>query len=101
MSVFLCLSLGYYNSDNCTVYRVNWLHAKARKERWEEEMELVMSEMNWTVNCFCHHERVWKQRAEEAKSPGHMAYAWKQSQTWGKWARVAEDTFGGLKVAEN
>ena len=60
-------------------------------------MELVKNEMDWTVNCFHHHERIWKQRAEEVTSPGHIAYAWKQSSTWGKWARTAEDVFGALK----
>jgi hypothetical protein len=79
------------------VYRVNWLRAKARKERWEEEMVLVMSEMDWTANSFHHHEKIWKQRAEEAKGPGHIAYAWKQNSTWGRWAKIAEDTFGALK----
>jgi len=76
---------------------VNWLRTKARKERWEEEMELVVSEMDWTTNCFQYHERVWRQRAEEAKSPGHIAYAWKQSSTWGGWAKVAKGTFKTLK----
>ena len=79
------------------VHRVNWLCAKARKERWEEEIELVTSEMDWTVHCFQHHEGVWKQRAENAKRPGEIAYAWKQSSTWEQWARRAGDTFRTLK----
>jgi len=61
----------------------------------------VTSEMDWTVKCFHHHEGVWKQRAQEANGPGHVAYGWKQSQTWGKWARTAENTFRGLKDAGN
>ena len=68
-------------SHSILVYRVNWLRAKARKERWEEEIELVRSEMDWTLNCFQHHEKEWKQRAKEAKSPGCVAYAWRQSST--------------------
>ena len=60
-------------------------------------MELVMSEMNWTVNCFQHYEKIWKQRAEEAESPGHAAYAWKQNSTWGKWVETAGNTFRELK----
>jgi hypothetical protein len=85
------------NNYSGSVYRVNWLRAKARKERWEEEMELVVSEMGWTTNCFKRYEGIWKQRAEEATRPGHIAYAWKQSSTWGKWARTAEETFRALK----
>jgi hypothetical protein len=53
--------------------------------------------MDWTVNSFQQHERIWKGRAEETKSPGHIAYAWKQSSTWGKWAKTAEETFRALK----
>jgi len=85
------------SDDFVSVYRVNWLCAKARKERWEEELELVASEMDWTVNCFEYHERMWEQRADEAKSPGKIAYAWKQRSTWGKWAKTAKDTFGALE----
>ena len=48
-------------------------------------MELVESEMGWTANCFWHHERIWRQIAEEARGPGHIAYAWKQSSTWARW----------------
>jgi len=80
------------------VYRVNWLRAKARKERWEEEMELVVGEMSWTVNCFKHHERAWKQRGEEGKGLGETAYAWKQKSMWGKWVKLAEDAFETSKV---
>ena len=79
------------------VYRVNWLRAKARKERWEEEVELVTSEMGWTVNCFEYHMRIWKERAEVAKGAGQMAYAWKRKSTWEKWAELAKDTLETMK----
>lgn len=81
----------------CLVYRVNWLRAKARKERWEEEIELIQNEMDWTINSFHYHQKIWKQRVDEAESPGHRAYAWKQSSTWAGWAKTAEITFRGLK----
>ena len=68
-----------------------------RKERWEEEMELVTNEMDRTVNCFQYHERIWEERADRARGPGQMAYAWKQSSTWGSWAKTARDTFEALK----
>jgi hypothetical protein len=79
------------------VYRVNWLRAKARKKRWEEELELVKSEMSWTVNCFQYHEEVWKKRAEAAKSPGQVAYGWKLKSGWEKWAKLAEIEFKTVK----
>ena len=75
------------------VYRVNWLRAKARKERWEEEIDLVENEMEWTTRCFHYHEERWRQRALNAKGPGERAYAWKQNSTWGEWVATANDTF--------
>jgi hypothetical protein len=38
------------------VYRVNWLKAKARWNRWEEELSLVQHEMGWTIGWFKHQE---------------------------------------------
>ena len=57
----------------------------------------MMCEMNWTINTFQYYENLWEKRAKEAKSPGHRAYAWKQSSTWERWAKTAKDTFGLLK----
>jgi hypothetical protein len=34
--------------DKPTVYRVNWLRAKARYDWWSEEHILIPNEMNWT-----------------------------------------------------
>ena len=34
------------------VYQINWLRARAKKFRWEEEVWLVPQEMSWTVNFF-------------------------------------------------
>lgn len=62
-------------------------------------MQLVMSEMDWTVRCFQYHGGIWKQRAEKAEYPGHKAYAWKQRSTWNEWAKAAEIIFGALKGA--
>ncbi|KAG2048679.1 hypothetical protein BDR06DRAFT_975873 [Suillus hirtellus] len=41
-------------------YRVNWLKAKARWNRWEERLSLVQHEMGWTV-------LVWKAFTAEAE----------------------------------
>ncbi|KAG1901611.1 uncharacterized protein F5891DRAFT_979428 [Suillus fuscotomentosus] len=35
--------------DELLVYRVHWLKAKARWQRWEEELSLVQHEMGWTL----------------------------------------------------
>lgn len=79
------------------VYRVNWLRAKARKERWEEEMKLVRKEMDWTVNCFKFKAKLWKEMAEGAKKEGHRAYGWKQNWMWETQVKTAAATFESLK----
>ncbi len=42
-------SYGSYSTNPILVYRVSWLRAKARFSRWSEELQLVESEMKWTV----------------------------------------------------
>lgn len=60
-------------------------------------MELVKNEMDWTISCFEHKERTWKEMAEVTEKSGHRAYAWKQSWMWGRWAKTAAATFKSLK----
>jgi hypothetical protein len=36
--------MGLIYTDDA-VYRVNWLHAKARADRWAEELKIVKKEM--------------------------------------------------------
>lgn len=76
------------------VYRVNWLRAKARVARWEEEKKIVSNEMVWTVNSFKHEQNIWKARAEVANSqPGLLAYAEKQADLWADFAAHAQGMF--------
>ena len=49
-------------SEQYTVYRVSWLQAKARCDRWAEELRLVELEMGWTVNWFKQREKQWMER---------------------------------------
>ncbi|KAG2091658.1 uncharacterized protein F5147DRAFT_586160, partial [Suillus discolor] len=41
-------------------YRLNWLKAKARWQRWEEELSLVQHEMGWTVGWFRYKKEEWE-----------------------------------------
>jgi hypothetical protein len=73
------------------VYRVNWLRAKARFNRWEEEVNIVQHEMEWTVRWFEYQYHVWDGRAEESMEKGqagHASYAWKQQEMWNKLIRL-------------
>jgi hypothetical protein len=80
-----------------SVYRINWLRAKARLNRWEEELELVVAEMGWTVATFKHNAGVWHKRAVEClgneENRGKQSYALQQESNWLRWAAEARITF--------
>ncbi|KAH6884721.1 hypothetical protein BKA70DRAFT_1237497 [Coprinopsis sp. MPI-PUGE-AT-0042] len=76
--------------ENCStspyleeLYRVNWLRARSRADRWKEEVTLLKCEMEWVLNFFSY-------KADEAKAwatmrrkdPGHRAYACKKAEMW-------------------
>jgi hypothetical protein len=65
--------------------RINWLRAKARYDRWKEELQIVENEMKWTLLWFSYHERNWEKRSEDAGTKGlegHRCYAEKQAIVW-------------------
>ena len=74
-------------TDDILVYRITWLRAKNRFERWEEEEKLVSRDMECTINWFNNSMVKWNNLAEEAKEQGltgHSAYAYQQADTWSK-----------------
>ena len=84
------------------VYRVNWLRARAQKNRWEEEILLTQYEMKWVVNYFNHMALKWRSRcnvwtgvplADGRVARGHQAYAEKQIAMWNELGRVSDITF--------
>ncbi|KAG1787048.1 uncharacterized protein HD556DRAFT_1312999 [Suillus plorans] len=80
-------------------YRVNWLKAKARWNRWQEELRLVRHEMGWTINWFKYHQNEWERRGGQATRPGHQAYAYQQVLMWGRFVEEAEKNFNGCSLA--
>ncbi|KAG2341746.1 hypothetical protein BDR05DRAFT_887861 [Suillus weaverae] len=74
-------------------YRVNWLKAKARWRRWEEELTLTRHEMRWTISWFHHQKTQWLRRSMEAMKSGHQAYGHRQVLLWQMFADNAEDKF--------
>jgi hypothetical protein len=79
---------------------VNFLRAKARYDRWEEELKIIRHEMKWCVLYFQHYRDVWKVCAEESGTKeGHKAYAYKQMVMWEKFMQEGQDRFGG-KMAQ-
>ena len=90
-----------YHLTNLTlVYRVSWLRAKARFSRWSEELCLVESEMQWTVNWFWWKMEQWKKRlidlADEDRPTGLDCYCHKQMALWHSLAEQAQTKFSTL-----
>jgi hypothetical protein len=87
----------------CPVYRVNWLRAKARRDRWDEELKLVKHEMSWVVLWFQHQRVVWEGRVDNsniADKPGHRMYALKQVDLWHRLESRARRRFLGKMVVD-
>jgi hypothetical protein len=106
-----------------TVYRVHWLKAKSRRDRWREEHILLASEMEWTELFFRHRASRWKFLAAESsgiasstirtsdseqlqdpnishkgKSEGHLCYALKLESMWDRLAQQAVAHFSAVKA---
>jgi hypothetical protein len=85
------------------VTRVNWLRAKARNKRWEEEVLILKHEMIWTQMWFEHHKQKWEKRMVVAKMAlrmGHHAYAAKQVRIWSRFWEHARTEFENVsKIA--
>ncbi|EAU83280.2 hypothetical protein CC1G_13152 [Coprinopsis cinerea okayama7 len=86
------------DSDNSIylneLYRVNWLRAKARLDRWKEEHVLLRSEMDWVINFFTMREqRCLSWAGLTSQQPGHSAYAFRQAEMWRLLASDAKMSF--------
>jgi hypothetical protein len=106
------------------VYRVHWLKAKSRRDRWQEEQILLASEMEWTELFFRHRASRWKTLASESsaiashathpsesgqpqdanlspkgRSKGHICYALKLESMWNRLAQQAAVQFGAVKAS--
>ncbi|KAI5886256.1 uncharacterized protein SCHCODRAFT_02672509 [Schizophyllum commune H4-8] len=72
------------------LYRVSFLQAKCRLERWEEEERLVSHEMLWTRLAFKKQQGTWQAAGDAARSStegaGWAAYAYNQADMWGSLA---------------
>ncbi|KAI6008061.1 hypothetical protein EDC04DRAFT_2582223, partial [Pisolithus marmoratus] len=70
-------------------YRINWLNARARRDRWVEEVSLVRHEMLWTVLWFEYQKSIWEKRALHSVDAGKEAYANKQIGLWSDFSKTA------------
>jgi hypothetical protein len=77
-----------------TVHRVNFLRAKARMDRWNEELKIVHKEMGWTIRGFMFYAKRWRGfKAKTLHWPGKAEYAAKQEAMWMEKAQAAVQCF--------
>jgi hypothetical protein len=100
--IFLLILIYIKNNNNnhLSGYRINWLRAKARYDRWKEEKIWVVNEMKWVQNWFGYKKNWWTRRAEECEKEGkqgHAVYAWKQAGLWDGFMNKAEEAFKLIK----
>ncbi|KAG2745656.1 hypothetical protein P692DRAFT_20741228, partial [Suillus brevipes Sb2] len=77
-------------------YRVHWLHTKALRDRWAEELLLVGHEMRWTIDFLAHKAQTWLDRAQHDLEPGRhgrRCYAIRQAQMFRLLAEDAQAHF--------
>ncbi|KAI6040548.1 hypothetical protein EDC04DRAFT_2993623 [Pisolithus marmoratus] len=79
-------------------YRINWLKARARRDRWKEEVSLVGHEMLWAGLWFEYHKKMWEKRALQLTEPGKEAYANKQMGLWSDFVSKARLMFHGKQM---
>ena len=63
------------------MYRISWLRAKARKERWQEERILLESEMHWVTNYFKYKSDEWKKLGTQTEDDKKCC-AFGRSELW-------------------
>ncbi|KAH6913567.1 hypothetical protein BKA70DRAFT_1218493 [Coprinopsis sp. MPI-PUGE-AT-0042] len=80
------------------LYRVNWLKAKSMADRCSEEYTLLRCEMDWVCQFFIYKEEECKKWALLRPSePGHVAYAYRQAETWSLLRGEATSSFNSAR----
>ena len=82
-------------AEKYLVYKVIWLRASARFNRWDEEVTLLQHEMEWTAAFFRHKKAKWEQMANDVGNArsGLACYAQKQRVVWAKFEVHARNVF--------
>ncbi|KAI6027082.1 hypothetical protein EDC04DRAFT_2927675 [Pisolithus marmoratus] len=79
-------------------YHINWLKARARRDRWREEVSLVRHEMLQTTLWFQYEKEIWETWALQSTEPGKEAYASKQVELWSDFTKKAGLMFQGKQM---
>ncbi|PCH39875.1 hypothetical protein WOLCODRAFT_67047, partial [Wolfiporia cocos MD-104 SS10] len=75
------------------LHHVNWLKTKAQKDRWQEELEIVLAEMQWVVRYFERKAYNWEGLTERSSELGGKAYCLRQHAMWSNLAHSAPGQF--------
>lgn len=83
------------------VFRVQWLRAKAAKDRFQEEVTLLEAEMGWTISYFHHQSVNWKSAHNVAKNndTGRACLAARECAMWELMKENAERLTQRFKIA--
>ncbi|KAF8546625.1 hypothetical protein OG21DRAFT_1527707 [Imleria badia] len=87
------------NSWMSEFYRVHWLRAKALRDRWKEEEELLMTKFQWAIGYFGQRAEAWGHLAAQTLNKGFQgaaSYAARQQAMYGwlrEQCRVAWESF--------
>ncbi|KAH6888206.1 hypothetical protein BKA70DRAFT_1443191 [Coprinopsis sp. MPI-PUGE-AT-0042] len=81
------------------IYRVNWMRAREKAARWDEEYAFLWHEMTWVPTFFESRSTAWRELTSRQQSLGlgHDAYAFKQAALWKSLATHARSTFEQLQ----
>lgn len=77
----------YFKANRVLVYRVHWLRAKAMRDRWSEEVELLSAEFQWTIEFFHQRAADWEHRRTVSMNThriGHSCYAARQQSVYSR-----------------
>ena len=79
-----------------SVYRVNWLRAKSRRDRWAEEVELLKSELQWIKRYHQYQVETWEKRLLSCEEMLGF-YARKQIKTWNLFQSQTDNALALIK----
>lgn len=98
----LFFRLAHADYGRFQVYRVRWLRAKCRVDRWREEVAYLTSEMSWYVNFMGFQERACHVRAGLDEKMGNYAapHELRQADIWCRRAFEAQVKFGWVSAKE-
>ena len=70
------------NNPFSPVNRVNYLQCKARRDWWEEEVKLRISEMGWVELFYSRRAELWRSWGAVQRDMGYRSYAEAQYERW-------------------